>query len=236
MVTTRFEQPLRARGAHVVVADHLEHRRAREAGQQADAEGREDERGQDQVLERLPEQARVEVDERVDRVEAGDVRRRVDAGVEPARAGQPVEAVEEDVEGDEGDPERGIEMPASDADAQHVVGGLVAPQRREDAERDAEDRRDQHRVERELGGRRDELAEVVRDRVMRERRLAEVAVQHVPEVDDVPLRQRLVEAVVRFERGDGGRVAGRLLAEVRGDGIRRHELREQERHGRDADR
>ena len=35
------------------------------------------------------------------------------------------------------------------------------------------------RVERELGRRRDELAEVVRDRVVRLRRLAEVAVHEV---------------------------------------------------------
>src|SRR5205085_7227682 len=99
----------------------------------------------------------------------------------------------------------------------------------------ADDRGEEHRVERELSRRRDELAEVVSDSGVRERRLAEVAVQHMVEVEQIALRQRLVEAVVVLERRDGGRVARRLLTEVRGDRVRRNELRQQERDGGDAD-
>ena len=55
------------------------------------------------------------------------------------------------------------------------------------------------------------------------------------EVEQVALRQRLVEAVVVLERRDGGGVTRRLLAEVRRDRVRRHELRQQERDGGDAD-
>ncbi len=91
------------------------------------------------------------------------------------------------------------------------------------------------REERQLGRRRDELAEVVRDRVVRERRLAEVAVDEVLEVDQVAHRQRPVEAVVVLEGGDGRGIAGGLLAEVGRDRVRRHELRQHEDDERDPE-
>ena len=52
-------------------------------------------------------------------------------------------------------------------------------------------------------------------RAWRELRLPEVAVDEVPEVGQVLVRERLVEPVVRAERGDRGGVVGCLLAEVR---------------------
>jgi hypothetical protein len=75
----------------------------------------------------------------------------------------------------------------------------------------------------------------VGDRGVGERRLAEVAVQHMVEVEQIALRQRLVEAVMVLERRDGSRVARRLLTEIRRDRVRRHELRQQEGDGGDAD-
>ncbi len=98
--------PFARAGAHVVVPHHLEHRRAREPGQEADVEGREDERRQDDVVERLPEESEVAFQQRVDRVQAGDVVRRVDTRVETSGAREPVELVEADVQRDERDPER----------------------------------------------------------------------------------------------------------------------------------
>jgi len=47
-----------------------------------------------------------------------------------------------------------------------VIGGLVSPKRSEDAERDPDDRSDEDRIERELGGGRDELAQIVADRLV----------------------------------------------------------------------
>ena len=61
-------------------------------------------------------------------------------------------------------------------------------------------------------------------------------VRDVLEVEPVPKRQRLVEAVVLLERGDRRGVAGGLLAEVRRDGVARDELREREHDERDPDR
>ena len=59
---------------------------------------------------------------------------------------------------------------------------------------------------------------------VRQRRLAEVAVDEVVEIDRVADGERLVEPVVVLERGDGGRIGRRLLAEVRRHGVARHEL------------
>ena len=56
------------------------------------------------------------------------------------------------------------------------------------------------------------------------------------EIDRVPDRQRPVEAVVVLERRDRCGIAGRLLAEVRRGGVRRHELGEDERDERDPER
>ena len=47
-------QALGAGGTHVVVVEHLEHRRARVARDQADVVGGEHERRQDEVAERVP--------------------------------------------------------------------------------------------------------------------------------------------------------------------------------------
>ena len=59
--------------------------------------------------------------------------------------------------------------------------------------------------------------------------------QHVVEVQQIALRQRLVEPVVVLEGRDRGGVARSLLAEVRGDRIRRHELGQHEGHRGDTD-
>jgi hypothetical protein len=76
----------------------------------------------------------------------------------------------------------------------------------------------------------------VPDRVVRQRRLAEVALREIPEVEPVPNRKRLVQPVVLLERGDSRRIAGGLLAEVRRNGVARHELGEHENDEGDSDR
>ena len=97
-----------------------------------------------------PKSPKIAVQERVDRVEARDAVRRVDARVEAARSREPVELVEAEVERDERDPERRHRDPGERADSQDVVGRPVAAQPRENAERDADDRGEEHRVEGEL--------------------------------------------------------------------------------------
>ena len=75
----------------------------------------------------------------------------------------------------------------------------------------------------------------MRDGVVSERRLAEIAVQEMLEVDQVTDRKRLVEPVVLLEGLDGGRIAGSLLTEVRRDGVARDELGQNERDERDPE-
>ena len=104
-----------------------------------------------------------------------------------------------------------------------MVGRPVPAEPRHDPERDPDDRREHDRVERQLRRRGDELPQVVRDRLVREGRLPEVAVDDVLQVDQVPHRQRLVETVVLLEGLDGGRIGCRLLAEVGRRGVARDE-------------
>ena len=52
-------------------------------------------------------------------------------------------------------------------------------------------------------------------------RLAEIALEQVRQVAQVLDRHRLVEPVALLERRNGGRVGGRLLAEVGGDRVAR---------------
>jgi hypothetical protein len=75
-----FGQTFRTRGTHVVVAHHLEDGRPRVAGEEADIEGCKHERGQDEVVQRLHEEPPVTVEQSVDRVETGLVRRGVTPG------------------------------------------------------------------------------------------------------------------------------------------------------------
>ncbi len=98
-------QALRPRRAHVVVVDHLEDRRPRVARDQAHVERRQHERGEDQVVERVPGEGKLAVEDSVDRVEARDLSGRRRPRVEAAPAGEPVEAEEEDVEREQREPE-----------------------------------------------------------------------------------------------------------------------------------
>ena len=104
--------------------DHLEHGRARVAGQQADVEGGEHERRQEQVLEGVPSESTIAVEHGVDRVEARDAGRGARDRVEPASARQPFEPEEEDVEGDSASQKVGIEMPRERDDAQAGRGSF----------------------------------------------------------------------------------------------------------------
>ena len=127
-------------------------------------------------------------------------------------------------------------MPPSETTRRTWSVGPVSAQGRDHPERDPEERGDDDRVQRELGRRRDELAEVVRHRVVRQRGLPEVALDEVLQVKRVTDGQRLVETVMRLERRDGSRVGCRLLAQVGRHGVARHQLGENEDDERDSDR
>ena len=116
-----------------------------------------------------------------------------------------------------------------------MVAGSVATERCDDPEADTEHGRDHDREDRELERRRDELLEVVGDRLVRQRGLPQVALDEVLQIDRVANRQWLVETVVLLEGRYRSWIAGCLLPEVGRDCVARNELRENEDDERDPD-
>jgi hypothetical protein len=223
-----LRKTFRARGANVVIADDLEDGRARVTGEQADVEGSEHERRKHEVVQSLREEPPLTGEQRVDRVQPGFVRRWQHSGVEPFGAGEPSEPKEAEVERDEGDPERRHRDAPERDHTQDVIGGSVPAHGCDHAEGNPEDIRDDDRIQRELRGSGDELAEVVRHCVVRQRGLPEIALNKMLEVEPVADGQRLVEPVMSFECRYGSGVAGGLLAEVGRHGVARHQLGEHE--------
>ena len=223
-----LRQPLRTGRLNVVVVDHLEHRRAGEARQEAHVVGREHARRKNQMLQRAREDVELAGDQRVDRVEACHVRRRSHAWIKPSAARHPAQLKKEDVKGDQREPEGGHGNAAEGDDAEHLVGKPVAPYGGDDAERDPERERDQDRRQRELGRGRHVLAQVGADRPVALLGFAQVAVGEVLQIERVLDRKRLVQAVVLAKCLDGGGVADGALPEVGGRGIAGYELRQGE--------
>ena len=82
---------------------------------------------------RLPERPPLAGEQGVDRVEAGHVRGRQGAGVEPADAGEDPVLEDEQIERDERQPEDRHRHPDERDDADRLVDGRVAHHRRDDA-------------------------------------------------------------------------------------------------------
>ena len=93
-----------------------------------------------------------------------------------------------------------------------MVGRPVSAQGRDHSERDPEESGDDDRIQRELGRGGDELAEVVRDRIVGQRRLSEITLDEVFQVEPVTDGQWLVETVMRLEGRNGSGVGRRLLS------------------------
>ena len=187
------------------------------------------------MVQRLHEERPLPGEERVDRVQPGLVRRWQDSRIEPVGAREPAELEEAEVERDERDPERRHRNAAERDDTKDMVGGTVSTHGGDHSERDPEESRDDDRIQRELGRGRDELAEIVRHGVVRQRGLPEIALDEMLQVEPVPDGQRLVEAVMRLEGCNGSGIGRRLLSEVGGHRVARHELGEHEDDERDAD-
>ena len=99
---------------------------------------------------------------------------------------------------------------------------------------DAQDEREHDRAQRELDRRRKKRDEFGEDRRLRDHRLAEVAVEHPPDVDAVLHEDRPVEPVFLEQR----LVAGGVDAALAGHGLDRiagHEPDQEEREQRHPD-
>ncbi len=152
----------------------------------------------------------------------------------PARR-EPAQAVEEDVKNEQGHPERG-HRDAEEAEHPQAAVHRAAPAHGgEHAEADTDQDRDDDGEHGQLDGGRDVLAEVGGHGPMALLGHPEVAVKQLPQVDDVLLGHRLVEAVLVVESLDYGRVAQGALAQVGGSRVGRDQVGEDEGYERDPD-
>jgi len=147
----------------VVLARHVDHRGAGDAGDLAERGGGKRDRRQEQVAERLQEDVDAPADERVDGQEAGHISREGQVLRQPSRGRQDVE----DVAGEDLQEERQEEARRDrreDGDqADEVVGPSVLPARGDDAERDAEQEGDGDGRQHQLESRREGVADIVVD-------------------------------------------------------------------------
>jgi hypothetical protein len=135
--------------------------------------------------------------------------------------------------------ERQAEHEDRDADAQQrddrhrPVGPALRMTGGVSAQRDADARREDHRRDGQLDGRREADQELTQDRLVIDDARAEVAAQHVAQVVQVLLPERVVETEVLAHRGDTLR--RRMLAQDRGGGIAGEQVDEGEQDDRQSE-
>ena len=163
-----FAESLRARGADEVGVERVEHRRARHAREKGDRAHAERERGQHEKTQ---------------------------AAVAGRR--QPVQRDGEKQDEQQPDPvhrKRDSQVREPEREAIDETAGVT---RAEHAQRDADDRGEQHRGAGELQRLRKAFANVLRDRTVRDVRAAEVSGDDAAHVVREPLGQRIVEVELR---------------------------------------
>ena len=192
-------QALGAGGAHVVGAQHLDHRVARLAHEHRGQPGAEHERRHEHALE----------------IADGILGERHEAG-----GGQPAEAHGDEQDQHDPEPEVGDRHAAQRHPAgQHVPGG-VAADGRHDPGRNGDGQRDQQRQQRQLDRDRQLGGDHPRHRRAGADRLAEVAGRGQAEPAQVLHRQRSVESVLLADLLDPGGVgvgAGQHPGRIAGD-------------------
>ena len=208
-------ESLRPGGAHVVGVQLVEHRRPDEPGDDAHQAPPEHERREHQLAQRLPGQAEVPTEQRVDRVQAGDLPRCVRARREAAGSGEPTEPGVQRVEQDQTEPEHGQRRADEPGDAGDVVDEPALVAGRHDAEDDAADGADEQRPERQLERGRDALPQVRRHRLAGPERRPEVAADEAAEELDVLLDDAAVEPPALAGSRDDALVAHLALADDR---------------------
>ena len=139
-------QALGARDAHVVLLHAFQHAGARRARDQAERRRREHDRRQDQMRERIAERVPVAGERAVDQIEAGDRRAAASAiaSIRPG-PGRDLQAAVEHRQHDEGEPEGRRRHADQRDEPRQMIDPAVAPHRRDDAERNADDDREQER-------------------------------------------------------------------------------------------
>ena len=198
---------LGARRADVILAEHLEHRRARhprDIGGHDDGEIDGGEREVAQSLDRIVE--RPGADHR-----------------------EPAQLDGKDEEQQDRRDEAGKRKAEQRADAGDIVDPGVAAQRRPDAERDADERAEHDRRHRQVDRVGQDVAHLFDDRLAGHQRVAPFAAHGVDEEVDVLRADRLVDAQAVAHVGE--RLRARLIAEDRLRRIARQHARQHEDDG-----
>ncbi len=167
----------------------------------------------------------------IHREQPGDVRGRPDRRVDTAGTGQQTEAAVEHVDQQQPQPECRHGNAADRDGARDLVDGAVARDRREHAERYAEQHRQQQGVERQFDRGREEQPQILEHRPLGADGNAEIAVQQFCDVGDVLLRHRPIQA--EFGANVSHRLLGGALARHHARRIARDQVRNGE--GDDAD-
>ena len=191
--------------------------------------------GSSRWLSALGEGPEVAGEQRVDRVHAGHEGRRGRAGIEPAGARQPAELHREDEKQDQAGPEDGDRRAEQREEPRAVIDAAVAEARREHAEHDPAQRAEEHRRDHQLQRRGQPLGDVVEHRPLGAEGGAEVAGDEIADIDDVLLRNALVQAPALAGGLDDLRVVHLPLADQRSERVGLGEMREEESDGGDAE-
>ena len=226
-----FGQALGAGGAHVVVLEHLEHGRTGEACEQPHDRNGQHAGGQDQVLDGVREDMNCAGQQGVERVQAGQVRRRHDARVQPAAARHPPPARKRRRTAPPA-PARttaSTSRPATPPAEPGRSAGCDA--RRPGSQADPEQAREHHRRNRQLS-RRAECTQPGRRRTGRgsARRSPMSPCSRFVTVHHILHWQWLIEAVALVVQAHSLGVGGRLVAQVGNRRIAWDDVCQDERH------
>ena len=226
-------EPLGAGGADVILAQHLQHRRARHPRHHRQRIGAQHDGWQDQVLRGGPEGALVAREQRIDQQEPGG---RLDVVLhrDPARHRRQPELDREQQDQQQAPPEDRHRVAGERGRHHAVVEHRIAAHRRDDARRNAQQQREDDCAERQFDGGGEQREELAQHGFLRDQRFAQVAMQHPPDVDTVLHQHGPVQAVfleqLRVPRGVDAALAGQRLDRVAG-----HQPDQEERQQRHPD-
>ena len=171
----------------------------------------------------------------VDDIEARDGSRRSEARAQPAGSGHDLELVVKEKQDQQGQPEAG-HADAGDGDGpDDLVGDAVALDGGDDAEENAEQRRDDDGPQGQLDGGREAALQLGEHRVVGADGGTQVQLEQVAHVIQVLGDEGLVQPVAQLIGRHDVRVAEGPLAQIGGDGVAGDELGEEEHQGRHAD-
>ena len=186
-------QTFGARGAHVVLAEHLEHRRARHARDHRQRNGAEHDCRQHEVVQRVLQRTGLARQPGIDGHETGDRLEVVLDQVDAPRHRRQTPTLADEHDQQQAPPEDRHRIAGDRESHQRLVVQAAATRGCDGAGGQPDQHREQHRGERQLDRGREQRSELGEHLLIGGQRHAEVAVQQLPHVVEELLPHRLVE-------------------------------------------